>query len=293
MSRSAWDGYWERGAGGCLPGADPRFGQMLERIWRDFAGSLPRAAKLLDLATGSGAVLRAIAAGGSRLDLLGVDSARTLPKTPAGIRLKGGVAMERLPFGDGRFDALTSQFGIEYGDVARVAGEAARVLKPGGTFRFLVHRAEGPIVAHNLARRAALHWARHESGALDRARALAAARRTARLPTPPSFRAAPDEALRRFGGQGAAAEFMAAILQTLDMGASRPPAETIEVLAELARRADEEMARLNALAGAARDEPAAQTLVAMLRGAGFDARDPAPVGPAGEAFAWRLDGSRA
>ncbi len=293
MSRAAWDGYWERGAGGCLPNADPRFGRALEQIWRDFAGRLPRGAKLLDLATGSGAVLRAIAAGGNRLDLLGVDSARTLPKTPGGIRLKPGVAMEQLPFGDRRFDALTSQFGIEYGDVARIAAEAARVLKPGAAFRFVVHRAEGPIVTHNLARREALRWARHESGALERARSLATARRATRLPTPPSFRAAPDEALRRFGGQSAAAEFMAAILQTLDMGAARPPAETLEVLAELERRADGEIGRLDALAAAACDAAAADNLAAMMRKAGFDARDPAQIGPAEEAFAWLLDGVRA
>ncbi len=292
MSRDAWDGYWGKGARGCLPDADPRFGRALEQLWRDFATGLPRGAKLLDLATGSGAVVRTIAAGGARLDLTGVDSAGTLPPAPAGIRLKAGVAMEKLPFGDRRFDALTSQFGIEYGDVARIAGEAARVLRPGGAVRFVVHRAEGPIVAHNLARRAALRWARHESGALERARKLAEARRAARLPTPPSFRAAPDEALRRFGGQGAAAEFMAAILQTLDMGASRPPAETLEVLAELERRADGEIGRLDALAAAARDAAAVRAMTGTLRDAGFDMRDPEPVAAGAEAFAWRLDGTR-
>ncbi|MBX3560484.1 MAG: methyltransferase domain-containing protein [Sphingomonas sp.] len=291
MSRGAWDGYWGKGASGCLPDADPRFGRALETLWRDFASRLPRGAKLLDLATGSGAVLRAIAAGGAKLDLTGVDSARTLPPAPGGIRLKAAVSMERLPFADARFDALTSQFGIEYGDVGAAAAEGARVLKPGAAVRLVVHRAEGPIVAHNLARRAALHWARHESGALDRARKLAEARRTARLATPPSFRAAPDEALRRFNGQ-AAAEFMAAILQTLDMGIAHPPAETLDVLAELERRADGEIGRLDALAAAARDEGAIRALSATLHGAGLAMRDPEPVAAGGDAFAWLLDGIR-
>lgn len=293
MSRGVWDGYWRKGAAGCLPDADPRFGRALEALWREFAQGLPRGARLLDLATGSGAVLRAIAADGTKLDLTGVDSARTLPPAPGGIRLKANVAMEHLPFGGARFDALTSQFGIEYGDIERIAGEAARVLKPGAALRFVVHRAEGPIVQHNAARRAALNWARNESGALDRARKLAEARRAARLPTPPSFRAAPDEALRRFGGQGAAAEFMAAILQTLDMGAAHPPAETLEVLAELERRSGEEIGRLDALAAAARDAAAIAALAATFREAGFAIADPEPVAAGGEAFAWRLDGKLA
>lgn len=292
MSRTAWDGYWSRGAPGCLPDADPRFGRALETLWRDFAARLPRGAKLLDLATGSGAVLRAIATDGPRLDLTGVDSSLALPRAPGGIRLKAGVAMERLPFGDRRFDAITSQFGIEYGDVGKAAPEAARVLKPGGALRLVIHHAEGPIVTHNAARRAALHWARHESGAIERGRKLAQARHTAPLPTPLSFRTAPDEALRRFGGQAAAAEFMAAILQTLDMGAAHPPAETLEVLTELERRADGEIGRLDALARAARDAAGIQTLTDTLRSAGLDMHAPASVTAGGEAFAWLLDGAR-
>lgn len=285
-----WDGYWTEGGSGCLPEARGPFGRMLEMLWRDFGNGLPSGAKLLDLATGNGAVLRMIATGGRRLDLTGVDSARALPKPPPGIVLKAGVAMEKLPFRDRQFDAVTSQFGIEYGDTAAIAGETARIAKPGGRFRFVVHHAGGPIVAHNRARREALIWARDESGALDRANRLARARQGMRLPTPPSFRAAVDEARARFPDQQAAAEFQAAILQTLDMGASRPPTETVEVLAEIGRRAGDEIGRLAALAGAARDEAGIQSLVGQLSGAGWMVEEPTTVTNADGPLAWRLDG---
>lgn len=292
MTRGVWDGYWAGDGGGCLPQADRTFGPLLEALWREFARTLAPGARVLDLATGNGIVLRLLAAGAPRLDLTGVDSAATLPPAPTGIKLKAGVAMEKLPFPAARFDAVTSQFGIEYGDSEASAAEAARVLKPGGVFRFVVHRSEGPIVTHNAARREALAWARHDSFILDRARQLARGRLLARLPTPVSFRAAVDEARRRFPQQPAATEFQAAVLQTLDMGARHPPGETLEVLAELERRADGELGRLAALAGAARDADAAMALAQKLRDADLEAADPVPVGAGDAAFAWQLEGAR-
>ncbi|MDQ8756474.1 methyltransferase domain-containing protein [Sphingosinicella sp. LHD-64] len=291
MTGTHWDRYWIQGGGGCLPDADRAFGPVLETLWRDFGAQLPPGARVLDLATGNGVVLRMLAAGGRRLDLTGIDSAGTLPKPPPGIALRAGVAMEKLPFRDRQFDALTSQFGIEYGDTAAIAREAVRVLKPGGRFRFVVHHADGPIVAHNRARREAIAWARDESGVLPRARQLARARLGARLPTPASFRVAVEDARARFPGQSAAAEFQAAILQTLDMGASRPPAETLEVLAEIERRAGEEIGRLDALAGAAQDEDGVRTIVGQLYAAGLDPDEATIVIDAGVPLAWRLDGT--
>lgn len=62
--------------------------------------------------------------------------------------------MESLPFRDGEFAAVISQLGFEYGEVAKVAAEAARVLAPAGKVGLMVHRGDGPILEHSLARRA-------------------------------------------------------------------------------------------------------------------------------------------
>lgn len=68
------------------------------------------------------------------------------------------VAGERLPFEDGRFDAVVITLVLcTAGDVAGVLAEAHRVLRPGGRYHFLEHvRSEEPRV---------VGWQRRVNGA--------------------------------------------------------------------------------------------------------------------------------
>lgn len=80
--------------------------------------------------------------------------------------------MEALPFDAGSVDAVVSQFGFEYGDIAAGATEIARVLAPAGTVALMVHRGDGPILEHNRARQAQIDWVLGEvdvAGAVRRA----------------------------------------------------------------------------------------------------------------------------
>ncbi|WP_129794470.1 class I SAM-dependent methyltransferase [Sphingosinicella sp. CPCC 101087] len=298
MSRDPWAAYWAKADGarsesGCLPEADRSVAPILETLWREFAGTLRGKARVLDLATGGGAVLRRLAAARKGLTLVGVDSAPALPAGPAGIRLIADVRMEALPFGDASFDAVTSQFGIEYGDRARIAGETARVLAPGGRVRLVVHDRASLIVRHNEARLRALDWASKESGILDKARGLARARALSPLPTPESFRAATSEARRLFPEQPVAAEFAMAVLQTLEQGRGRPARETIEVLDTLAARAADEAGRIAALLEAACDEGAAAAIGDRLKEAGLELDRLSAISERpGRALAWLIDASR-
>lgn len=53
------------------------------------------------------------------------------------------TAMERLPFDDGSFDAVTCRYGLMYAtDIGAVARECLRVLRPGGRLAALVWGAE-------------------------------------------------------------------------------------------------------------------------------------------------------
>ena len=291
MNRNPWTGYWQQAGRGCLPEAQTGLARVLAEVWHDFGRGLRPGAKVLDLATGDGTVLRTLSGCGRRLDLIGVDSAPALPKPPPGIRLKAGIAMERLPFPAGRFDAITSQFGIEYGDTTAIASEIGRVLKPGGFLRFVIHHDEGAIVAHNRSRRAALTWVLSESGLLDRARQLAKARQNARLPTPDSFRASIQEAARRFPGQTAGVELTSAVVQTLDLGAARPFGQTVEVLSELQSRAEGEVGRLLALEAAACDPARCEAIAEQLAEAGLKPSQPKVLAAGGDTIAWLLDAS--
>jgi len=47
----------------------------------------------------------------------------------------------------GSFDVVASQFGFEYADPIKAAGEAARLLKPDGQFLALAHSRDSAIEA--------------------------------------------------------------------------------------------------------------------------------------------------
>jgi demethylmenaquinone methyltransferase / 2-methoxy-6-polyprenyl-1,4-benzoquinol methylase len=91
--------------------------------------------RILDVATGTGMVARALAGRGAivtALDqseaMLSVARAREHP----GVTFVRGEA-ERLPFADGSFDALTFTYLLRYvDDPATTLTELARVVKPGG-----------------------------------------------------------------------------------------------------------------------------------------------------------------
>ena len=290
-----WADFWQGGVGACLPKAAGGTAGLLARCWQDFAATLPRKSELLDLATGDGAVLKTIRAARADLRLIGVDSAPRLPPAPPGLKLLPAVRMEKLPFPASRFAAVTSQFGLEYGETAVIAKEIARVLARSGLYRLVVHHRSSQLLAHNQARRAGLSWAIGDSMLLQQARTLVRARQLAALPTPERFRQAPAEALRRSEGGGVGAEIATAILQILDMGRARPPNLSLAALDDLDRKASAEMARIDALSAAACDLAGIERIGTQLRAAGLDLHPPTELRETAGAppLAWLLSGARA
>jgi SAM-dependent methyltransferase len=96
----------------------------------------------LDLGTGTGAVaLRAARAGA---EVSAFDGSEPMVEKPredaesAGLAVRFDVGnVEYLPYDDGEFDVIASNFGLIFAaDHANVAGELARVAKPGGRLGF-------------------------------------------------------------------------------------------------------------------------------------------------------------
>ena len=110
-------------------GQDPR--------WRRFLVSrIPPGARVLDVATGTGAVARELLARGCTVTGLDqsaemlAEARRTLPPH---VKLVEASA-ESLPFEDASFDALTFTYLLRYvDDPPAVLRELARVVRPGGT----------------------------------------------------------------------------------------------------------------------------------------------------------------
>ncbi len=158
-----WSVFWRSDqlqSCGCVAGDGEA--DSIAAAWRVFFDALPAASRVLDLATGNG-VLAGIAASvsqsrGARIDVHGVDAAdidpaHFVPSAAAllsDVRFHPRTRLEALPFPDGAFDAVVSQYGVEYSDTSRSLAEAIRVLGPGGRLRFLVH-ASGGVPAERCA----------------------------------------------------------------------------------------------------------------------------------------------
>jgi demethylmenaquinone methyltransferase / 2-methoxy-6-polyprenyl-1,4-benzoquinol methylase len=112
--------------------------------WRRFLVSrieLPPGGSLLDVATGTGLVARAVSDRHPGATVLGLDQSEEMLR--AGVWADAGRGRaprtillgraERLPFADGTFDAVTFTYLLRYvDDPAATVAELARVLHPGG-----------------------------------------------------------------------------------------------------------------------------------------------------------------
>ncbi len=252
----------------------------------DFARELPKSARVLDLATGDGCVMRWMLSVRSDLKLTGVDLAPTLPSAPRGTTIKSGVAMEKLPFPDHRFHCITSQFGFEYGDIARSALEVARVLRDDGRLAIMVHRGDGPILEHNVGRREQISWVLSDRK-LD---AQVKAALTMGLGGGQAALSAAENAVRdaaaNFGQDGPAWEIAEAIRRSILMGARSGARSIVETVAAITAQARNEVGRIDSLeraCGAADDR---DTLVGAMAEAGLSHAVSTQVDePSGRAFA--------
>jgi ubiquinone/menaquinone biosynthesis C-methylase UbiE len=161
-TQSIWDRYWQADRlASCFDVIGCNYDEALLHEWRAFFAALEDGARLLDLCTGNGAIALVAAevsqAHAKSFHIEAVDSAVIDPpryvtrKTNhlRAIRFHAETSVEALPFPDAAFDAVSSQYGIEYADLQKALAEAARVLAPAGRIRLVVHAAEGQAVRHS------------------------------------------------------------------------------------------------------------------------------------------------
>jgi ubiquinone/menaquinone biosynthesis C-methylase UbiE len=192
---AGWDEYWAGSrAASCVP-ENPETAGRIAAVWIESFGSLSPGARILDVATGNGIVLaHACAAARTHrrtfaltgVDLAAIDPHGRVPATDPllrAARFHGGVAAEKLPFAAASFDCVASQYGLEYADLERALGEAARVLAPGGRLLWLAHDEDSDVVVQNAGQRAEVDWLLARGGPYAAMRGFVdALRRPPRLP---------------------------------------------------------------------------------------------------------------
>jgi SAM-dependent methyltransferase len=150
-----WDQYWRYDRiASCFDGAgEANYADDVAGGWRSFFADLTDRACVLDLCTGNGAVALLAAGDGRCARILAVDQADIDPpafvsrhaELYARIEFAGRTDVEALPYGDGGFDAVVSQYGLEYSSLSRSLPEAVRMVAPGGRVRLVVHAADGVV----------------------------------------------------------------------------------------------------------------------------------------------------
>jgi ubiquinone/menaquinone biosynthesis C-methylase UbiE len=176
--RAAWSRYWKQDVLHSLPGSFAgNYEGAIGRFWLRHLSALGAGHRILDIATGNGAIPRlackACAGDMPRIDA--IDLAEVSPDwlsaQPAAcrdaLRFHSGVSAEALPFPDGSFDLATSQYGIEYCDDARTVPELARVLRPGGRVALLVHQRGSRLVEVAREELRLADWLLRPSGFVD------------------------------------------------------------------------------------------------------------------------------
>lgn len=260
--REAWGRYWGSGAAhSCVGTFGDRYGGAIADFWRHVFADLADGARVLDVATGNGALPRLLLDHchdpGVTCDAIDVAEVRPswVSLLPEGersrVRFHGGVDAASLPFEDRCFDLVVSQYGFEYAEFDRALPEVLRVRAPRGGIAMVLHHAGGRPAALAAIEIDHLRWLLNAGGFFDAAAALVEP--MARAATPEGraalrtdaaanaarerFNAVQGELSRRATGDGAdvlfeARDAMAAIFSLAGRQGAAAARDTLHVMRE-------------------------------------------------------------
>lgn len=291
LAQKAWSHYWHSGFEySCFANAGP---VDTSGLWADFIIGLPHGAAVLDAACGAGALTCRLLEAGTGLRVTGVDYAEALPAIE-GATLIPATALEALPFDDAEFDAVVSQFGLEYADLEPALTELIRVLKPHSRVGLLMHHAGGAVAVHARSEAESLTDLLADDGPVAGAIALARARQAGN-PSPELESRIADAFVRatarpRTPTRTWAFDFLAEVME-------KQGDQPLEYLCHNAERLFAELqgyrVRMQAMADAALDAPDLEILRQRLEAAGFaEVTVEAVRDDDDRAFAWRLVAAR-
>ena len=155
-----WSTFWDQGFITTFgPSKPDNYDGVLRDFWHEKFLELPVGARVLDIATGNGAIATIAAQAGldhnkelfvaatdlARIstDIVGSDDTVQLRES---IEFHSDTPCEDQPFKDDYFDCVSSQFGFEYSNIERTLQEVRRVLKEGGQFIAISHHVRSQLI---------------------------------------------------------------------------------------------------------------------------------------------------
>lgn len=158
-----WSTYWQAGAKHSLPqDFTGNYDRELAEFWYQQLGRVSRDGRVLDVCTGTGAIAL-LAAHWARendadLQITGLDGAAIQRELLDQIWPDSVDLLEQIEFRfseplelldvsgvDHPIDLITSQYGLEYCDLDKVASVLAVLLKPGGRLAMVTHGADSEM----------------------------------------------------------------------------------------------------------------------------------------------------
>ncbi|HEU4651189.1 MAG TPA: class I SAM-dependent methyltransferase [Croceibacterium sp.] len=181
--REAWSRYWARGVPhSCIGTYGDRYGGAIAAFWKDVFAGLADGARVLDIATGNGALPRLLLdccrEPGVTCDAVDIATvhlpwlASVTPAERQRVRLHGGVDAGALPFAGATFDVAVSQYGLEYTDLERSVPELLRVLSPRGEVAMVLHHGQGRPATLAAVEIGHIRWLTAQGGWFDATAAM-------------------------------------------------------------------------------------------------------------------------
>ena len=176
----AWSDYWAQGVvHSCVGTYGDNYGGALGDFWMKTFSGLPGGARVLDIATGNGALPRLLLSHAKHCDVQcdAIDLAAIQPNwfkqlaalDSQRLRFYGGVDAAHLPFANGSFDLVVSQYGIEYSNLEKSIPEVCRVTCASGRIAFIAHHGNGRPVRLAQTEQTYLDWLLAEQSLFDAA----------------------------------------------------------------------------------------------------------------------------
>ena len=207
-----WDRYWAYGnLHSFSQVTQGNYGGAIAGFWQERFETLPDDARIVDVATGNGAVallaLDTATATGRTFTVHGTDLAAIDPVTQvadapirerlAPIHFHPRTPAEALPFDDATIDLVCSQFGLEYSDTARSIPELARVLRAGGQAALILHHGDSSFVRSAREEASGIDYVVEEARVYLKTRNFLRALAETRSPRSAAGRALPPKAAKK------------------------------------------------------------------------------------------------